>query len=254
MVTTATPAPEAPAPAPVSSVGRIFGALFSPKTTFESIATRPTWVLPLILICLIQITVIMVFSKQVGWRAFMERQNQTNSRVQKQMENMTADQKAQMLDNQTKFAPIIGYIGAVIGPFVGALIVGAIYLAAFNLILGSRIGFTTSVSIVSYAWVPGIIVGILGIVILFLKDPATVDLQNLVASNPGAMLSDDSPKWLVSLLGSLDIFSFWTMILMSFGYSATNPKKISFGTAFGTVLSVWFIYVIIKVGLTAMFS
>lgn len=254
MVTTAAPAPEAPAPAPVSSVGRLFGALFSPKATFYSIAARPTWVLPLVLICLIQITLVVVFSKQVGWRSFMERQNQNSSRVQKQMEGMTADQKEQMLNNQAKIAPIFFYVGAVLGPFLGAFIVAAVYLGAFNLILGSRIGFTTAVGIVSYAWVPGLIAGILGIVIIFLKDPATVDLQNLVASNPGAMLSDDSPKWLVSLLGSLDVFSFWTMILMSFGFSATNPKKISVGKAFGTVLSVWFIYVLIKVGLTAALS
>jgi hypothetical protein len=252
MVSTATPAPEAPAP--ISSVGRIFGALFSPKATFDSIAARPTWVLPLILICLVQISLITIFSKQVGWRPFMERQDQNNSRVQKQMEQMTAEQKEQMLNNQVKFAPIFGYVGSVLGPFIGAVIVAAIYLAAFNLVLGSKIGFKTSLGIVSYAWVPGLIGGILGIVIIFLKDPSTVDLQNLVASNPGAMLSDDSPKWLVSLLGSLDVFSFWTMILMAFGFSATNPKKISFGKAFGTVLSVWFIYVLIKVGLSAAFS
>jgi hypothetical protein len=252
MVTTATPAPEVPAP--VSSVGRVFGALFSPKDTFGSIAKQPTWVLPLILVCVFQIALIAIFSKQVGWRAFMERQNQTNSRVAKQMEQMTPDQREQMLNNQVKIAPIVGYAGAVLGPFIGAVIVSGIFLAAFNLVLGSRIGFKTSLGIVSYAWVPALIAMILGIVIILIKDPSTVDLQNLVASNPGAVLSEDSPRWMVSLLGSLDLFSFWSMILMAFGFSATDSKKISFGKAFGTILSVWAIYVLLKVGLAAAFS
>jgi hypothetical protein len=58
----------------------------------------------------------------------------------------------------------------------------------------------------------------------------------------------------VSLLGSLDLFSFWTMILMALGYSATSPKKISVGSAFFTVFACWALYVLCKVGLAAAFS
>jgi hypothetical protein len=55
---------------------------------------------------------------------------------------------------------------------------------------------------------------------LFLKELATVDLQNPVASNPGAVLPDDTSKWLVALLSSVDIFAIWTMILLAIGFSA----------------------------------
>jgi hypothetical protein len=91
-------------------------------------------------------------------------------------------------------------------------------------------------------------------VILFLKDASTVDLQNIVASNPGALLSDDAAKWLVSLLGSIDIFAIWTLVLLAIGYSATNPKKLSFGKAFVLVIIPWIFFIAIKVGLTAAFS
>ena len=235
-------------------MGRIFGVIFSPKPTFESIVQRPTWILPLILVCLVSVTVVFVFSQRVGWRGFMERQNQTNARLQKQMESMTPDQREKMLETQTKSASIFGYVGVVLGTFIGALLVAAVLLAAFNLIAGAKIGFTTSLGIVAHSWVPGIIVGLLGILIIFLKDPSTVDIQHLVATNPGAFLSDDAPKWQESLLSSFDLFVFWYIILMSIGYSATNPKKISFGKAFGTVVGVWLFYVIVKVGFAAAFS
>jgi hypothetical protein len=250
----ATPAIPPEPTAPVSSVGRIPGVIFSPKPTFESIAERPTWILPLILLCVVSVTVVFVFGQRVGWRGFMERQNQTNARLQKQMESMTPDEREKMLETQTKYAAVFGYVGVVFVTFIGALLVAAVLLAAFNLIGGGKIGFTTSLGIVAHAWVPGIIAGLLGILIIFLKDPSTVDIQHLVATNAGAFLSDDAPKWQESLLSSLDLFVFWYLILMSIGYSATDPKKISFGKAFGTVVGVWLLYVIVKVGFTAAFS
>src|ERR1700735_4661997 len=163
MASPVTPIPEA-APS-VSAIGRIFGAIFSPKPTFESIAQRPTWILPLILVCLVSVTVVFVFGQRVGWRGFMERQNQTNARLQKQMESMTPDQREKMLETQTKYASIFGYVGGVLGTFTGALLVAAVFLAAFNLIAGAKVGFTTSLGIVAHSWVPGIIAGLLGIFI-----------------------------------------------------------------------------------------
>ena len=228
--------------------------IFSPKPTFESIAQKPTWVLPLVAISLLSILIIFVFSQRVGWRSFMERQNQSNSRVQKQMESMTAEQREQMLETQTKFASVIGYVGAVLGTFIAAVVVAAVLMLAFNVVGGAKVGFVTSLSIVSYSWVPGIVGGLLGLLILFLKDPSTIDIQHLVAANAGAFLSEDSPKWLETLLSSFDLFIFWTMILMGIGFSATNPKKISFGKGLGTVVGVWLIYLLVKVGFAAAFS
>ncbi len=251
----ASPAIPSPEPAkPVSSMGRIFGVIFSPKVTLASIVERPTWVLPLVLIILVSVVVVFIFGQRVGWRGFMERQNQTNSRLQKQMESMTPDQREQMLETQTKYAAIFGYVGVVLGIFVSAIVVAAVLLAAFNLIGGAKINFKTSLAIVAHSWVPGIIGGILGILIIFLKDPSTVDIQHLVAANAGAFLPDDAPKWQETLLTSFDLFIFWSMILMAIGYSATDPKKISFGKAFGTIVVVWLLYVIVKVGFTAAFS
>jgi membrane protein, antimicrobial resistance system len=250
----ATPAiPPEPAPQ-VSSVGRISGAIFSPPTTFESIAQRPTWILPLLLISLLSIVTVFIFGQRVGWRGFMIRQDQQNSRLQKQMDQMTPEQRDKMLDQQTKIAPIFGYVGAVLGIFVAAVIVAAVLMVVFNMMTGGGIRFMTSLGIVAHSWVPALIGGLLGILVLFLKDPSTVDIQHLVATNAGALLSDDAPKWQEALLSSFDLFTFWSMILMGIGYSAANPKKISFGKALGTIVVVWAIYVVCKVGLSAAFS
>jgi hypothetical protein len=50
------------------------------------------------------------------------------------------------------------------------------------------------------------------------------------------------------------MFSFWEIILLAIGYRAADPKKISFGMALGTVVSVWLIYVLLGVAWNAAFS
>jgi hypothetical protein len=249
----ATPAMSSSAPeasAPTGALGRVFGVFFSPKATFESIAARPTWIVPLILICLMQIAVVSVFSHRVGWRSMIEKQDANNSR----MEGLPPDQLERTVQLQVKYAPIAGYLFAVIGPFLGVAVVGGVLLGLFNGIAGTKMELKSSLGVVSHASVPGLIGGLLGIVILFLEDPSSVDLQNLVASNPAVLLWDTSPKWMVALLGSFDIFSLWAMLLMAVGFHVANPRKISFGKALGVILFAWAFYVVLKVGVTAAFS
>jgi hypothetical protein len=252
MASSAMPTPEASES--VSSIGRIFGVFLSPKATFESIVRRPTWIVPFILICLGGVSVTWLFGQRVGWRGFMEKQIAASASAQRQFEAMTPEQREQAIEQRAKYAPAFGYALTTVGTLIVFLIIAGVFMAIFNM-AGGQMRFVTSLGIVAYAWLPWLIHGLLGILTLFLKDPSTVDLQNLVASNPGALMSDDASKVLISALGAIDLFSFWTMILMGIGYSATNPKKISLGKAFGYVFAMWLLFVLVfKVGIPAIFS
>ena len=55
--TTSMPAPEAQSQPAISPIGRIIGVFFSPKTTFEDIVRKPSWVLPVALLTLFSIGV-----------------------------------------------------------------------------------------------------------------------------------------------------------------------------------------------------
>jgi Yip1 domain len=241
-------------PAPVSSIGRVFGALFDPKPTFESIAQRPSWVWPLLILLVLGTITIALIGQRVGWRQVIEKQMASSPRAQQQMEQLSAEQRQHILETQMKYAAIVSYVSVVVFTVVGAVVVAALLLAIFNIMAGSKVGFSTSLGIVAHSWMPYAIASLLGMVILFIKDPSTIDVQNIVASNPGALLAEGSPKWLVSLLTSLDLFTFWVLILQAIGFRATNPKKISFGMALGCVIGLWVIYVLVKVGFVALVS
>src|SRR5579863_717630 len=223
MVTTATPAPEAPAPDSSNSFSRVFGVIFSPKSTFASIAARPTWILPVIISICLGLGFTFAIAKRIGWHDVVEKQMANNARAQKQMDQLPADQREQAINTQAKVTSISFYVGSVVAPFAGVLLFAAVFMGIFNAILGAQIRFKSALGVMSYAWIPQLILALFAILILFLKDPSTIDVQNIVASNPGAVLPEDSARWLVALLTSIDLFSFWTIITMAFGYSATDP-------------------------------
>ena len=85
MATTTAAVPEAPQH--IGAFGRIIGALVNPRPTFEDIARKPSWLLPLLLLIILSLTITAVFGKRVGWRAFMEKQLAQNSRVQQLLLN-----------------------------------------------------------------------------------------------------------------------------------------------------------------------
>ena len=249
-----TTVPPAEVPESVSSISRIFGALFSPKATFESVVRRPTWLVPLLVATLISICGGIVAGHRLDWRTVVEQQIQKRPSAQRRIEQLPPEQREQALTQQAKIIPITVYAASVVGPAIIIVVVAAVYLGVFNLVRGVPMKFSTSMSIMAYAWMPQVINGLLAILILCLKDPATIDVQNIVASNAAVFLSDGAAQWLSTLLGAIDIFSIWVMVLMSIGYSAVNPKKLTFGKAFGTVVGVWLILLLMRVGLAAAFS
>jgi len=242
--------PSAEMPERGNSFARILGVLFSPKETFQSIARRPTWLVPVVLLCVVELGVVAVYGHRAGWRGLIEKQMSNSS----QFQELPAAQKERQIEVATRVAPYVAYVEVVVGPFLAVLIFAGIFWLIFNMMVGAKLDFKTSLGVVAYGLMPGVLLSLMGILILFLKDPSTVDLQHLVASNVGAFLSSDSPKWLVAGLRAVDVFLFWEMILLAIGFSAAAPKKISFVKAFAWILSLWFVVVLIIIGFTAAFS
>jgi hypothetical protein len=251
MATTASmPAPEAQSQPAISSIGRIIGVFFSPKATFEDIVRKPSWVLPVVLLTLFSIGVSFAINQRINWREFMSQQMEKSP----QAANMSAEQKEQRIEGGAKFSPILTWTIGVCGPILFTLVVALAMWGAFNLLGGANTNFGTSYAITSHAALTGLVSSLLFILVLYLKPYGTVDLENPVATNLAAVLQDDSAKWLVALLKSFDIFTFWTLILLAIGFATTNPKKLKGSKAFTIAFSVWAVYVVCRVGSAWIFS
>jgi hypothetical protein len=94
---------------------------------------------------------------------------------------------------------------------------------------------------------------LIAIPVTFLKDPASIDPENFLASNPAAIFSD-LPTWQMVPLAFLDIFGIWAIILMAVGFSASDPKKLPIGKSFGIVFGVFFTLMLFFTMLAWVFS
>ena len=247
----ASPVIPSPEPAkPVSSMGRIFGVIFSPKPTFESIARYPTWLAPMLVLTLLSLIMSSVLAKRVDWREVVREQLDQSGKLDK----IPQEKREDTLSGGAMVSKYITYFAGLALPTLAVLFSSALYLGAFNLIVGAQLNFKTTFSIVSYASVPSGLRAILGTVILLLKEPSTINPNNFVASNLAAFLSSDSPKWLITLGSFFDLFAFWSIVLTAIGFSVVNPKKIGFGTAMGVVLGMYLAIMFVFVSLAAAFA
>ena len=250
MSTTPAIAPEAPqAPAPINQLGRLIGVFFSPKATFEDIALQPSWVVPVVIMMILGLGVAFVMNQKVDWRDVASKRIEESPRAA----NLSAEQKQQQIEMSAKISPGIAYGFGVAWPILQALIVGGTLLLAYNVIGGANARFGTSLGIASHAFFPWILYSLLFILILYLKTPGTVDLENPIATNVGAFLPESTPKALMALGRSIDIFSIWTLLLISIGFAAVNPKKLK-GKALSIAIAVWAVYVALKMGGAWIFS
>jgi hypothetical protein len=238
-------APSLSEPAEVGSLARIPGTLISPGSTFASIARRPTWLAPLLLWTAFSLIVTTVILPKIDWeratRHALERRNQT----------IPEDRISAIVEQQKKIGTIFSWVFGAAGPAFASLIVALVFWGAFKA-FGWDTTFAQALGVTTHAFLPGILASVLLIPLLVKRE--TVDPQaigDLLRSNLGFLVEKDSAKVVHSLLQSVDIFSFWSLILLVIGFSAA--AKVSHKQAAGLVVTVWFLYVLGKAGLAAVF-
>ncbi len=237
-----------PEPAPQGAVSRAIGALISPRATFESIAERPSWAFPLVVTIVVGLLFVFSFSQRIGWRTVLEKQLETNSAFN----SLSPQQQQQQIDRVVQFAPIAAYASSTVGSVIILLIVAALYLGVFNIVFGTGIKFKQAFGVSVHAYLPLAVKSLVGVLIVWVRPLEGVSLQKLVMSNVGAFLPSSSPAWLITFGSLLDIFIFWTLVLLGIGFAAASGKKLKVGAALTVICVVWFIFVIGIVGLTAI--
>jgi hypothetical protein len=165
---------------------------------------------------------------------------------------MSAQQREQAVAVGAAVAKSVGY-GAIVLTLVSIVLTAAFLMFMANTIMGGNIRFQSMLGIVSYGFLPQLLVAALSMLVLFLKAPDDFDLRNPLMFNAGAFVANDAGQWVKVLAGSFDLFSFWIIALIATGISAAAPK-ISFGKALGAVVFPWALYVALRTAVTAAFS
>jgi len=231
-----------------SAWGRLIGVLFAPEKTFRSIAARPTWLLPLIVMGALAVV--------AGWAV---QQRSDPSEVAKlQMERMGIElneqQRADMEERMAEQGAVQQKIGLAFAPVaiaLGIVIIAALFLVAFKL-FGSDIDFKQSLAAAGHAFMPSVVASLINIPLILSRPSISAEqvLAGGVLVSSLRPLAPEGSAVLGSLLGSLDFFSLWCLVLFIFAYRAA--AKVSTATAAGTVISLWLVWVLGKLGFVAI--
>lgn len=235
---------------PMGEVGRLTGVLFDPKPAFADIAARPVrWWVPLLLLSVITVGFVLLFSQRVGWERFFQQQFQQNPRTRE----MPAEQREQIIRQQTAVTKWVAPIITPIQLGVLTLVVAGAYLFVFNILAGSQLTFRQVFTVTSYSLLPFAIATVLAVAMLFVVAPEEFDLQNPVFSNLGVFFDAVESPVLFALAKSIDVFVIWVLLLLATGFSAAG-RRLSWGKAFTWVVIMWVVFVVGRVGWAAIMS
>jgi hypothetical protein len=224
---------------------RLAGVLFSPGETFDDIARRPDFAVPLIVIVLLGFLSTAVVLPRFDYDSL---QAQQAKQMRKKNPNVTdAD-----IERVSKITRAGTKVFAWMGPLVIVCwyaIVAGVLLLGFRL-FGGEGRYAQAFSATLYAWVPLVIFSVISTIVTFAQgtfDPVTAATQ--VKSNPAFLTDMNAHPVLFSLLSSFDLFTIWTIVLLVFGFAALS--RTTKAKAATIVVSLWLALIVVKLGFAA---
>ena len=235
----ASPSPAASAE-PASGTNSILGVFFSPGPTMEDLLRRPRFLPALLLVTITSMGVMGLAMHRGVIEQFMRQKMENSPR----MERVPAEQRERIIEQAVKFSSYTWVGGAAVGPTLGLLATSGFFLLLSNVILGAKAKFRQMLAIVSHAWLPNGVVGLLSIPILLAKEPDTIDMQNIVAlSNLGFLFDSAQQPKLYAMASGFDLFSFWVIGLLAIGISLVTRK--SKAAVLPVIVVPWLLYVLV---------
>lgn len=223
----------------MTEAGRLSGVFFEPGKVFADVAERPKWIAPIVISILIGLVFVYCISTHIGWDQTIRQTFANNPRTA----DLPADQRERMIATGSKVASVIGWVGAILGPPLSILIIAGVLTGLFNALLGTELKFAQTFAITAYALLVRAIFSLLLILLMYLKPPEEFNLQVSPFSPAAYMNRQDTPKWLMSLAGSLDLFTIWAIVLLAIGFSVA-AKKLSFSKALTAIVIPWLLIVV----------
>jgi hypothetical protein len=247
------PQPEPPGTPEMSAGETLTGIFFEPGRVFESMRQRPRFLVATIVCILFYLMFTITFFQKVGYERVVREAVENGPRA----EQMSPEQKETAIRVQS--GSVVKAITLGFAPIIIAIIFAAgagLYLLG-SMLMGKQISYKQALAIWAYSNLPPTILAmILNIILIFLKSPEDYDIvsasrRGLVKANLSFLADPKAAPMLYTFLGSLDVFAFYGLFLAALGLRRVG--KMSSGSAWSVVLSIWILGLLFRIGLTAIF-
>src|SRR5512139_2878883 len=233
------PEPQAVAPS-AGLFSRFIGVLFSPRQTFAQVAKQPRWLGMLLLVTIIGVVATGGFlSTEVGQQAYLD---EAVRRVEAGGGRMS-DQQYQAIE---RTLPYMGYTTAgvlVMAPLMTLVLSGILY-AVFGALLGGEGTFKQVFAVVAHCGAVSAVGQLFTLPLNFIRQSMS-GATNLAVFVP--MLDEGS--FLARLLGSIDLFLVWWVMVLAIGMAVLYRRKTR-----PVAISFFALYALIAVGIAAYFA
>ena len=236
-------APQSASPKPF--LVRLIGIFIEPGETFDDIARKPDFIAPLILMILVSLAVAETMLAKIGMgRIILNTLTQSG-----QAARMEPAQLSQAIERGAVIGSVLVQVSAVVFVPLFLLVVAGFGLLVLNGFFGERARFKEVFSATCYAYLPGIVGGVMAIAVMVFGDPDYFNPRIPAPTNPGFFLNPLTTSHAVfALASSLDIVVFWFLILLAIGLSRVSREKVKASSIFMTYFGAWVLIVIVKVG------
>jgi hypothetical protein len=230
--------------AEMSTAETLTGIFFEPSRTFEALRARPRFLVAGLIVFILTCLLTAVLYMRVDMAQFIRDRIDQSPRAAQ----LSEEQK----DAQVRVGKIIGMVFIpVVVPF--AIAGGAALYLLLTMAFGGSINYKKALAVWCYSWLPqSVLATLIALLVLFLKSPDSIVPENLVATNPAALMSTESSKVLLAFLRQFDVLRFYGMFLAALGLR--KIAKLSSGAAWGVVLTLWLVLLLLSVGSAALFG
>jgi hypothetical protein len=241
-------APPLPEELPEDSfLSRALGVFISPAQTFESVVRRPDFLAPLIVAIVAAIAISETMMARIGMERIVRQSIELSGRASR----MSAEQMQQAVHQGVTIGSIVARVGELVGAPIYLLIVAAVGLFIVNVMFGATTEFKADFSVVCYAYLVGLVGGLLALVVILFGDAEQFNPQNFIPSNLGFFLNPrETSKPLYAIASSFDVFTVWFLVLAALGLSTATAKKVRTIPIFAIFVGLWAVWVLVKAGLS----
>ena len=229
--------------APLSEVVRLVDTFVAPSRTFQDIRRHSRrWWLPFLLAVVASYAFVFAIDRYVGWPQVVENALKQTPKQQERFADMEATQASQARHQMAASYRYFSYAAPAFTLVFGA-ISAAVLLATLNFGFAGEATFWQLFAVWMYATLPLSFKALLGAASLAAgMSPDQFNMQNPAGTNLGFYLPPDLNKGLLTLASSVDIFTIWTVVLLTIGCAVVANLKRS--TAAVAVVGWWIIIVL----------
>lgn len=238
-------------PSSLSEPQRLLDTFIAPSKTFTDLRRSAIWWAPFLIIVISGFLFIYAVDQKVGFQKVVDNQLQMQPKAVERLDSLPADKRAEAMRRQVTVTKFVSYAVPAKALIIYAIFAAVIF-ASVKFATNSDVQFKTVFALIVYTRLPEVLRALLsGVSLLAGASTDSFDIQNPLATNGAYFMDPSGSPVLRALMGSFDIITIWTLVLVAIGIPCIAPK-VKRGTAFGIVFG-WFAFtILLKVGLASL--